>query len=348
MSGVGVGLIGCGAVSGVYLDNAPRLDGVELVACADVDAQRAQRVAGERGLVACGVEELVTREDVEVVLCLTPPDDHAAIGRQAIAAGRHFYTEKPLATSVADARELLAAARAADVLVGCAPDTFLGAGTQTLKAAIEAGRIGTPAVATIRLLHAPPERWHPSPAFLYAALSGPLLDVGPYTVSTAVELFGPVRQVAALATRVRETGTAVDGARFEIAEPTRVSAVLEHAAGVLTTVTVTFDANGPARFGVEVHGGDGTLLGGDPNGFDGPVTLTRYGEPDERLELVSPWRDNARGLGLRDLCRAVRDGSPQRASGALGLHVVEVLLAIRDAAREGSVIAIAPSSASGP
>jgi predicted dehydrogenase len=348
MSDVGVGLIGCGAVSGVYLDNAPRLDGVRILACADVDAERARVVAAERGLEACGVEELTTHEDVEVVLCLTPPDHHAAVGRQAIGAGRHFYTEKPLATSVADARGLLDAAEAAGVLVGCAPDTFLGAGVQTLREAIDSGRIGTPAVATIRLLHAPPERWHPSPAFLYAALAGPLLDVGPYTVSTAVELFGPVRQVAALATRVRETGTAVDGSSFEIAEPTRVSAVLEHAAGVLTTVTVTFDADGPARFGVEVHGSNGSLLGGDPNGFDGPVTLTRHGAPDEPLELVSEWRDNARGLGLQDLCRAVRDGAPQRASGALGLHVVEVLLAIRDATREGSVIAIADPSARGP
>jgi predicted dehydrogenase len=340
MRDVGVGLIGCGAVSGVYLDNGPRLDGVGIVACADLDADRARRVAAERGLVACSVEELLARADVEVVLCLTPPDHHAAIGRRAIAAGRHFYTEKPLATSVADARGLLDAAAAAGVLVGCAPDTFLGAGVQTLRAALDGGRIGTPAVATIRLLHSPPERWHPSPAFLYAELAGPLLDVGPYTVSTAVELFGPVRQVAALATRVRETATAVDGSRFAIAEPTRVSAVLEHAAGVLTTVTVTFDADGPARFGVEVHGSDGSLLGGDPNGFDGPVTLTRRGEPDEPLELVSPWRDNARGLGLQDLCLAVRDGTPQRASGRLGLHILEVLLAIRDASRERSVIGI--------
>ena len=122
--------------------------------------------------------------------------------------------------------------------------------------------------------------------------------------------------------------------------------MLEHGDGVLTTVTVTFDANGPARFGVEVHGSDGTLLGGDPNGFDGPVTLTRHDEPTtSRSTLVSEWRDNARGLGLQDLCRAVRDGTPQRASGALGLHVVEVLLAIRDAAREGSVIAIEQPSA---
>jgi predicted dehydrogenase len=344
----GVGLIGCGTVSAVYLDNAPRLDGVEIVACADVDAARAERVAAGHGLVACGIDELLAREDVEVVLCLTPPDSHAAIGRRAIAARRHFYTEKPLATSVADARDLLVQAQTAGVLVGCAPDTFLGAGVQTLKTAIAGGRIGTPAVATIRLLHAPPERWHPAPAFLYAELSGPLFDVGPYTVSAAVELFGPVRRVTALATRVRETGTAIDGSNFRIAEPTRVSAVLEHDQGVLTTVTVTFDANGPARFGVEVHGSDGSLLGGDPNGFDGPVTLTRHGEDDEPLDLVSQWRDNARGLGLQDLCRAVRDGTPQRASGALGLHVVEVLLAIRDATREGSVITVEQPSASGP
>ena len=157
-------------------------------------------------------------------------------------------------------------------------------------------------MATIRLLHAPPERWHPSPAFLYAELSGPLLDVGPYTVSTAVELFGPVRRVTALATRVRETGTAVDGSSFEIVEPTRVSAVLEHDAGVLTTVTVTFDANGPARFGVEVHGSDGTLLGGDPNGFDGPVTLTRHGE---------------RGRAARARLGVARQRSRARAAGSL-------------------------------
>ena len=128
----------------------------------------------------------------------------------------------------------------------------------------------------------------------------------------------------------------------------RVSAVSEHAGGVLTTVTVTFDANGPARFGVEVHGSDGTLLGGDPNGFDGPVVLTRHHAQDEPIELVSQWRGNARGLGLQDLCRAVRDGTPQRASGELGLHVVEVLLAIRDAARERSVIAVSHPSARRP
>jgi predicted dehydrogenase len=109
--------------------------------------------------------------------------------------------------------------------------------------------------------------------------------------------------------------------------------VLEHDGGVLTTLVATFDADGAARHGVEVTGSEGTLVGGDPNTFDGPVVVRRAGAADEPLPLVSEWRHNARGLGLQDLCRAVRDGTPQRASGALGLHVLEVLLAIRDATR---------------
>jgi predicted dehydrogenase len=285
------------------------------------------------------------RDDVDVVLCLTSPDSHADVALQAIAAGKHVYTEKPVATSVERARQVLEAAAAAGVLVGCAPDTFLGAGIQTMKAAVDAGAIGTPALAQVRMVGTPPETWHPSPAFLYAELAGPLLDIGPYGVATAVELVGPVRRVTALAARPRATGRIAGGplagTDFPIVEPTRVGAVLEHDGGVLTTLVASFDVDAPARHGIEVSGSAGTLVGGDPNTFDGPVVLRRARADDELLELVSEWRDNARGLGLQDLCRAVLDGTPQRASGALGLHVLEVLLAIRDSAREGAAIALA-------
>jgi predicted dehydrogenase len=330
---LGVGLIGCGNVSKQYLPNGPRLDGLQFVACADADPAAAERAAAEYGLTACTVDELLARDDVAVVLNLTPPDLHADIALQAIAAGKHVYTEKPLATSVERGRAVLDAAEAAGLLVGCAPDTFLGAGIQTVKAALDDGLIGTPALVQIRMLARPPETWHPSPAFLYADLAGPLLDIGPYGIATAVELVGPVRRVTALASRPRETATTLAGGEFAIAEPTRVGAVLLHDNGVLTTLVATFDADGAARHGVEVSGSEGTLVGGDPNTFDGPVVVRRGGQEDEPLELVSEWRHNARGLGLQDLCRAVRDGTPQRASGELGLHVVEVLLAIRDAAQ---------------
>ena len=164
-------------------------------------------------------------------------------------------------------------------------------------------------------------------------------------MTTAVELVGPVRRVTALAARPRETARIASGPQagtdFPIVEPTRVGAVLEHDGGVLTTLVASFDVDAPARHGIEVSGSGGTLLGGDPNGFDGPVVVRRANADDEPVELVSEWRDNARGLGLQDLCRAVRDGTPQRASGARGLHVLEVLLAIRESSREGAAIATA-------
>ncbi len=351
MTELGVGVLGCGNVSVQYLPNGPRLDALRFVACADLDPAAADRLASEYELEACAPDELLTRDDVDVVLCLTPPDTHADAALRAIAAGKHVYTEKPLATSVEAARRVLDAADAAGVRVGCAPDTFLGAGIQTVKAAIDGGAIGTPALAQVRMLGTPPEAWHPSPAFLYADLAGPLLDLGPYGVATAVELVGPVRRVTALAARPRSSGRIATGPRagtdFPIVEPTRVGAVLEHGGGVLTTFATSFDLDNAARHGIEVSGSGGTLLGGDPNTFDGPVVLRRARAEDEPLELVPGRRDNARGLGLEDLCRAVRDGTPQRASGALGLHVLEVLLAIRDSARDGAAVAItAPAAAS--
>ena len=306
-----VGLIGRGNISAVYLANAERF-GYEVVAIADADPSRADLTP----------DELLARDDVEVVLCLTPPDTHAEIGLKALAAGKHFYTEKPLATSHDHATAVLMAAEKAGRLVGCAPDTFLGAGVQTLKANLH--RVGTPAMAEIRLMHRAPESWHPNPTFLYAELSGPLMDVGPYPVSVAIELFGPVRDVVGLATKAREVGTTLSGDTFPIYEPTRVAGVLQHESGVLTTVLMTFDAHGPAEHAIAVYGDRGTLLGADPNGFDGPVSFN--GEP---LELVSEFRDNARGLGLQDLCEAIEHGTPQRASGARGLQVLETLLKLR-------------------
>jgi predicted dehydrogenase len=341
VSDLRAGIVGCGSVSAQYLRNVDRFDGVRFVACTDVVPEAAERVATEHGLEALGFEELL--DGVDVVLCLTPPDLHADVALQSIAAGRHVYTEKPLATSVAAGRQVLDAAEKAGVLVGCAPDTFLGAGIQTVKAAIEDGAIGTPSLAQAKLLAGPPERWHPSPAFLYAELAGPVLDLGPYAVTMLVELFGPIARVSALGRRSREEAVIATGPNagtaFPIVEPTSVSAVLEHEAGVLSTLIASFDADGAARHGIEVQGSEGTLLGGDPNTFDGPVILRRN-RSDEPLELVSDWRDNARGLGLQDLCLAVRDGTPQRAAGARGLHVLEVLLAIRESASSGAALQI--------
>ena len=157
---------------------APRFPSIELAACADLDAERAAALSAKGGFPAMAIDALIDDPSIEVVLNLTPPTVHASISRAAIAAGKHVYTEKPLATTRADAEAILADAAAAGVRVGSAPDTFLGGGLQTARAVLDDGAIGQPILASAAFLSLGPERWHHRPASFYAAGAGPLLDVG--------------------------------------------------------------------------------------------------------------------------------------------------------------------------
>ena len=293
MTDLGVGLIGCGNVSQQYLPNGPRLDGLRFVACADVDPEAAARTAAEHDLIACTPDELLARDDVDVVLNLTPPDLHADVALQAIAAGKHVYTEKPLATSVERGREVLDAADAAGVLVGCAPDTFLGAGIQTVKTALDDGVIGTPALVQIRMLARPPEsrgtRRPRSCTPISPARCSTSARTGsrPRSSSSGRCAASPRSRRARARPPRRSTG-----ADFPIAEPTRVGAVLLHDGGVLTTLVATFDADGAARHGVE-------------------VTRQRGHARRRRSQHVRRSRDRAPGQGGRAARARVRV-APQR------------------------------------
>jgi len=148
-----VGIVGCGDVARYYAGNAGRFDGFALVACADADPARCRAAADRYGLEPMAVDALLRRDDLDAVLNLTPPAHHAEVTLAAIAHGRHVYSEKPLATSLAAAREIAAAARAAGVTVCCAPDTVLGAGFQT------ALRLGGQALTELKkIIFAPPPR----------------------------------------------------------------------------------------------------------------------------------------------------------------------------------------------
>ena len=209
-----VGVIGCGAIIAQYLTNFRRLESVNLVAVADLDPARAQAVADSyEGVRALSVEGLLAADDVELVLNLTIPAAHAEIALKAIAAGKSVYGEKPLAATTTEAKEVLEAASAAGVLVGCAPDTVLGTGIQTARKAIDDGLIGAPVSATATMATPGHERWHPNPDFYYQPGGGPLLDMGPYYVSALVTLLGPVVSVVGAASHTRNERTIGSGPR---------------------------------------------------------------------------------------------------------------------------------------
>jgi predicted dehydrogenase len=330
-----VGIVGCGDVTNLYLPGVAPFGSIELAACADLDADRAAALAARGGFPAMSVEALLTDPSIEIALVLTPPVAHAAVSRAAIAAGKHVYTEKPLATTLEEARSVLDAATAAGVRVGGAPDTFLGGGLQTARALIDEGAIGTPLVASATVAHLGPERWHPNPGIFYAAGGGPLLDVGPYYVSALVSLLGPIEAVSAVGRGLGSERTIGSGPRAGeavVAEvPTTAIGTLAFASGVVGGLTASFDVVGTRAPHLEIHGTDGSLSLGDPNTFDGEVRYRPNGADAWEDVPLRAAGDVGRGIGLADLIAGIRSGQPHRASGELAFHVLEVLLALEAA-----------------
>ena len=199
MTPLRVGVVGCGMIAARYIRAAPAFEGWRPVACADLDTACAEVFADEHGLQRLDVDELIASPDLDLVLNLTPPKAHAPLVRAALKAGKHVYTEKPLAATVAEARSLVAEANERGLRLGCAPDTFLGAAYSTGRRLIDEGAIGQPLGAAATMLVGGPESWHPNAEMFYRAGGGPLLDIAPYYLTALVSLLGPVASLAGFA-----------------------------------------------------------------------------------------------------------------------------------------------------
>lgn len=342
---VGVGIIGAGVISGTYLENMTKFPDLEVLFVADLLADRAQVQAEAYGVPGHGtVEELLAIDEIEIVVNLTLPAFHTEVGHRIIAAGKHVWSEKPLAMDHESGAALLAAADAAGLRVACAPDTVLGAGIQTAMRAIARGDIGTPLTATT-LFHVPgPDAWHPNPEFLFALGAGPLFDMGPYYVTTLVHAFGSASSVSAVSSTSTFTRTIGSGPRageeFAVEVPTHHAALISFAGGESAQSTFSFQNALPRMGFVEISGSEGTIVLPDPNTFEGDSALWRFGQ-DGPTTLTAEGSTSGRGSGVLDLARAIREGRPERASGAIAAHVLDVLLATASAAETGSVVQIA-------
>jgi predicted dehydrogenase len=347
---VKVGVIGCGNISGIYLKNGTRQDApfdvLDVVACADLDMARAQAKATEYGIPkAVTVADLLADPAIEIVLNLTTPNAHTGIARAALEAGKSVYNEKPLTIQREDGRTLLALAAEKGLLVGGAPDTFMGAGLQTCRKVIDDGVIGKPVSAVAFMVCHGHEGWHPDPEFYYKAGGGPMFDMGPYYLTALVSLIGPVRHVmgATQITFPERTITSQPkaGTRITVDVPTHVTGLLEFEAGAIGTIITSFDVWASELPLLEIHGTEGTLSVSDPNQFGGPVCVRRMGDSAWReVPLTHAHAENSRGLGVADMALALRTGSPQRASGELTYHVLDIMHAIHDSAAQGRRIVL--------
>src|SRR4051812_35668847 len=277
MNELRVGVVGCGLIAARYVKDAAAFPSWRPVACADLDADCACAFAAEHGLRALPADELIVDPEIDLVLNLTPPDAHAAVVRATLAAGKHAYTEKPLAATAHEARELAAEAERRGLRLGCAPDTFLGSAYETGRRLIDEGAIGRPLGAAATMLVGGPDTWHPNAEMFYGAGGGPLLDIAPYYLSALVSLLGPIASVAAFAETPTPSRTLHAGPRagstIAVEVPTHAAAVLRLATGGLATLTVSFEAGGQYLSGLVVHGSEGSLVLPDANAFGGDVIL---------------------------------------------------------------------------
>ncbi len=353
-----IGLVGCGVISEAYLKLSKLYSGIEIVACADIVPAVAKARAEQYGIRALTVDEMLKDEEIAAVVNLTVPNAHFDVSHAILTAGKHVYSEKPLALTARQAKKLVAEADKRGLKLGGAPDTFLGAGGQTARRLLDKGTIGNVIGGTAHVMSHGMEHWHPNPTFFFQPGAGPMFDIGPYYLTALVNLLGPVKTVTAMAAkgfshRLVTAEGPKKGKKIRVTTPTTINAVLEFVSGAQVTVGTSWDV---WRHGhsnpIELYGSEGTMLVPDPNFFSGIVSYSdkngAYTEVDTsdgafgaaNWPEAKPARANYRMLGVADLIDAAKKDREPRCSGRLAAHVVEVMESVLSSASEQRFVKI--------
>ena len=337
-----IGIIGCGNISGAYFGAAQNTDVLEIKSCADINMEAAQRQADQYGCQAVSVEKLLADAEIELVVNLTVPRAHAAVGLEVLEAGKHVYSEKPFAVDIESGERLLHVATKQGLRVGCAPDTFLGAGIQTARKMTDENSIGRTIAGTAFMCNHGPESWHPNPAFYYDLGGGPMMDMGPYYTTALVNILGPVKRVAGITQKAFDeriaTSEPMRGLHIPVQTTTHLTGVMEFVCGAIVTMIMSFDMWRHSLPCIELDGTTGSMQVPDPNGFGGPVRNSDSGGDWRDVPLAFP--HNARMIGVIDMVCAIRSGREHRASGTLAHHVLETMLAFDKSSYCGQYVEI--------
>lgn len=329
-----IGFVGVGDISGIYLENITNMfRDLEVVAVCDLVKEKALKAQEKYNIpkIYDTMHELFADAEVDIVLNLTRPYEHFEVSKAALLAGKPVYSEKPLAATLKEGKELVQLAQEKGLLLGGAPDTFLGAGIQTCKKLIDDGFIGRPIGAAAFMICHGHETWHPDPEFYYKHGGGPMMDMGPYYITALVNLLGGVDNVMSVANKSFETRTITSeqhyGEIINVDVPTHVNGILNFRNGAVGTITTTFDVYYPSQARLEIYGSEGTLFVPDPNYFGGPIKLLKptQGEACE-MPLCFNYKENSRALGLNGMATALKNGEKTfECDCTQTYHVLEIM-----------------------
>lgn len=351
MRKVNVAIVGCGNISGIYLENLTRrFQNVTVYAISDLIEENVKAKSQQFGIErTMTFEEIIADPNVEIVLNLTTPPIHYDICKRALEAGKNVYVEKPLSLCYEQGKELVSLAGEKGLLLGCAPDTFLGAGIQTARRVIDDGILGDIIGATAFMVCHGHESWHPGPEFYYKKGGGPMFDMGPYYLTALVNLIGSVRSVSGMTAISQPTRTITSQPKYgqiiEVEVPTHVNGLLRFSNGAIGNIITSFDVWGSTLPRIEIYGTRGSMIVPDPNCFDGEVLVKQYFDQEfHSWPLVTADSANSRGIGLSDMADALIGGrADHRACGKLALHVLEIMEKIHTSSDEHREITLESS-----
>ena len=345
MKNVKVGLIGCGKISGAYMSRLTEsFDHVELAACSDLIEDRARAQGAEYGVPAMSTDEMLNREELEIIINLTIPQAHAQVNSMALNTGHHVYVEKPFAVTREDGQKVTALSEKLGLRAGGAPDTFLGGGIQSCIKLVDDGYIGDPVGFSAFMMSHGHEHWHPDPEFYYKDGGGPLFDMGPYYLTALIAILGPVTRVSAETSRAfanRTIGSEPKaGSVIRVDVPTHYLGLLEFACGAIGCLITSFDVWASKLPFIELYGTEGTLMVPNPNTFAGPVEGQRQREEWKDLPLTHGYTEKYRGIGVADMALAIRENRPHRAGGDLVNHVLDIMHCFHESASKKTSVQV--------
>ncbi|MFI3211771.1 MAG: Gfo/Idh/MocA family oxidoreductase [Eubacteriales bacterium] len=343
METVKIGIVGIGDISGIYLKNITTMfKEIEILAVCDFIKEKAQKAVDDYKIpkIYDTMEELFADEEIDIVLNLTRPYEHYAVTSAALEAGKHVYSEKPLGATLEEGEKLVALAEEKGLMLGGAPDTFMGAGIQTCRKLIEDGYIGDVISSSCTMMCHGHESWHPDPAFYYQFGGGPMMDMGPYYITALINLMGGIKSVTGIVKSNFEERIITSEPKFgevvKVEVPTHVLGMMHFDNGAVGTIITTFDVYNKEQAGFVIYGTKGTLFVPDPNTFGGKVELLRPEEGEVvPMPLVFDYKENSRALGLADMAKALQTGREFRADYHQTLHVLEVLTSFERSSQKG-------------
>jgi predicted dehydrogenase len=337
MTSLGIGIVGTGNIAGGYARDTRMHPEIRLVAATDLDPTRATAFAEAHGCRAHpSVDDLLADGEVDIVVNLTVHQAHYEVTKRALEAGRHVYSEKPLALRSSEARELVELATARGIRLGCSPSTFLGEAQQTAAAWVRSGRLGSVRAIYAEVNWGRIETWHPAPAPFFEV--GALFDVGVYPLTLVTTMLGPARSVRAWAWDLMPDRLTLDGTPFRIGSPDLVVAAIELDGGQVLRLTTSFYVGEPARQtgSLEFHGDDASLALGSFQEFDATVEVGPYGGTYEQVAHVRPaYRGIAWARGVAEMASAIAEDRPHRASAEQAAHIVDILEAAATSIADG-------------